>query len=140
MRPARFQQLLLDAATTLPGAAAKTFTDTGNARHPYGVVVEADGRITNWQLVLMSAPGEKWGDHPEPEPLLGERPAGPAMPAELKDLAAVEHALVAALLAADPGEISAIEIYSTQPTPPAVGHGATIDLRDGSRVFVNHTR
>ncbi|MFF0409097.1 hypothetical protein ACFYUY_01510 [Kitasatospora sp. NPDC004745] len=140
MRPARFQQLLLDAAASLPGAAAKTFADTGNTRHPYGVVVEAGGRTTNWQLIIMSAPGEKWGDHPDAEPVLGEKPAGPAMPAELKDLAAVEQGLVAALLAADPGEIAAVEVYSTLATPPAVGHGATVDLRDGSRAFINHVR
>jgi hypothetical protein len=140
MRPARFQQLLLDAASSLPGAAAKTFADSGNGRHPYGVVVEAGGRTTSWQIVVMSAPGEKWGDHPEPEPVLGEKPAGPAMPTELKDLAAVEHGLVAALLAADPGAIAAVEVYSAQPSPPAVGHGATIDLRDGSRAFINHVR
>ncbi|MEU8920340.1 hypothetical protein AB0D10_05290 [Kitasatospora sp. NPDC048545] len=137
MRPARFQQLLLDAAATLPGAAAKTFADTGNTRHPYGVVIEAGGRTINWQIAVMGAPGEKWGDHPEPEPMLGEKPAGPAMPTEL---AAVEHGLVAALLAADPGEIAAVEVYSPLPNPPAVGHGATIDLRDGSRAFINHVR
>ncbi|MEV7770539.1 hypothetical protein [Kitasatospora sp. NPDC086791] len=142
MRPARFQQLLLDAAATLPGAAVKSFADTGNTRHPYGVVVEAGGRTTNWQVVLMSAPGEKWGDHPDPEPRLGEKPAGYGKPedAEMDSLGGVERGLIAALLAADPGEIAAVERYSSQPNPPAVGHGATIDLRDGSKAFINHVR
>jgi hypothetical protein len=140
MRPARFQQLLLDAAAALPGAAAKTFADAGHTRHPYGVTVEASGRSTSWQIVVLSAPGEKWGDHPDTEPVLGEKPAGPAMPEELKDLAAVEHGLLAALLAADTGEIAAVEVYSALPTPPAVGHGATVELHDGSKVFINHVR
>ncbi|MFB7619875.1 hypothetical protein [Kitasatospora sp. NPDC056181] len=56
------------------------------------------------------------------------------------DRASVEHALVAALLAADPGEISAVAVYSDLPRPPAVGHGATIDFHDGSRIFLNHVR
>ncbi|MFE2407092.1 hypothetical protein ACFXDE_01975 [Kitasatospora sp. NPDC059408] len=140
MRPARFQQLLLDAAAALPGAAAKTFADAGGSKQPFGVVVEAGGRSTRWQIVVMSAPGEKWGDHPDPEPALGEKPVGPAMPAELNDLAAVEHGLVAALLAADAGEIAAVEVYSARPNPPVVGHGATVDLHDGSRMFINHVR
>lgn len=39
MRPARFQQLLLSAVGTLPGATAKPFEAGG--RHPYGITVEA---------------------------------------------------------------------------------------------------
>ncbi|MFD9685196.1 hypothetical protein ACFXPX_04845 [Kitasatospora sp. NPDC059146] len=140
MRPARFQQLLLSAAESLPGAAAKTFDAVGGSRQPYGVLIDIGGRPSRWQIVVVSAPGEAWGDHPDQEPVLGEKPVGPAMPAELSDLAAVEHGLVAALLAADPGEIAAVEVYSARPVPPAVGHGATIDLHDGSRMFVNHVR
>ncbi|MEU4118966.1 hypothetical protein AB0F71_31290 [Kitasatospora sp. NPDC028055] len=138
MRPARFQQLLLDAAATLPGATAKPFEDGG--RHPYGITVNAAGRSSRWQIVVVSAPGEKWDAKSDPAPVLGDKPAGPAMPAELGDLAAVEHALVAALLAADPGEIAAVDIYSARPNPPAVGHGTTLDLHDGSRMFINHVR
>jgi hypothetical protein len=140
MRPARFQQLLLDAAAGLPGAAVKSFADAGDSRHPYGVVVEAGGRSSRWQIVVLSYPGEKWGDHPDPEPVLGEKPALLEVPVQLDSPAAVEHALVAALLAADPGEIAAVEIYSDRPVPPAVGHGATVDLHDGSRAFINHAR
>ncbi|MFD5610574.1 hypothetical protein [Kitasatospora sp. NPDC127060] len=141
MRPARFQQLLLSAAAALPGAAAKTFADSGHSRHPYGVVVVGPGgRTSLWQVVVVSANGERWEGDSDPEPVLGEKPVGPEMPVDLKDLAAIEHGLVAALLAADPGEIAAVEVYSARSVPPAVGHGATLDLHDGSRAFINHVR
>lgn len=42
--------------------------------------------------------------------------------------------------AADPGEVAAVDTYSARPYPPAVGHGATVDLHDGSRMFINHVR
>ncbi|MGW6912551.1 hypothetical protein ACWGB8_01815 [Kitasatospora sp. NPDC054939] len=140
MRPARFQQLLLDAAGSLSGVAAKTLADTGDTQRPFGVAVEAGGRTSRWQITAMRARDEKWGDHPDPEPTLGEKPAGPEAPKQLDSPATVEHALVAALLAADPGEIAAVEIYSAQPTPPVVGHGATITFHDGAKAFINHIR
>lgn len=140
MRPARFQQLLLGAAAGLPGVAVKSFADVGDTRHPFGVVVEAGGRTSRWQIAVVSFPGEKWGDHPDPEPVLGDKPAAIEVPAQLDSPAAVEHALVAALLAADAGEIAAVDIYSARATPPAVGHGATVELHDGSKAFINHVR
>ncbi|MFF1909853.1 hypothetical protein [Kitasatospora sp. NPDC058218] len=139
MRPARFQQLLLDAAAGLPGVAAKTFTATGHSRHPYGIAVEAGGRTSLWQVVGLGAPGSRWSE-PEPEPILGAKPTALEAPAPTDNLAAVERALVAALLTTDPGEISAVELYSDLPRPPAVGHGATVEFHDGSRVFINHVR
>ncbi|MFD9591975.1 hypothetical protein ACFWA9_04350 [Kitasatospora sp. NPDC059973] len=62
------------------------------------------------------------------------------VPALTGDLATVEHALVAQLLAVDPGEIASVELYSARPAPPAVGHGATIEWHDGSKSFINHVR
>ncbi|MDH6709913.1 hypothetical protein P3T27_006662 [Kitasatospora sp. MAA19] len=139
MRPARFQQLLLDAAAGLPGVSAKTFADAGHTRHPFGVAVEAGGRTSLWQVIGVGAPGEKWYDA-EPAPVLGTKPAPMDAPAPGNHLASVERALVAALLAADPGEIAAVEVYSGLPTAPAVGRGATIDFHDGSQIFINHVR
>ncbi|MEV8324550.1 hypothetical protein [Kitasatospora sp. NPDC056731] len=46
MRPARFQQFLLDAATALSRAVAKTLADAGNNKRPFGVVAEAGGRTS----------------------------------------------------------------------------------------------
>ncbi|MEV0536821.1 hypothetical protein [Kitasatospora sp. NPDC050463] len=140
MRPARVQHLLLDAAAALPGVSAKTFTDAGHTRHPFGVVVEAEGRTSRWQVALLSAPGETLGSDEDRAPVLGEKPPALEVPVLTNDLATVERALVAQLLAQDPGEIASVDLYSARPTPPAVGYGATIDLHDGSRAFINHVR
>ncbi|AUY48324.1 hypothetical protein [Streptomyces sp. CB01881] len=79
MRPARFQQLLLDAAAGLPGTAAKAFADTGHTRHPYGIAVEAGGRTSLWQVAGLGAPGDKWSE-PEPEPVLGTKASAVDVP------------------------------------------------------------
>ncbi|MFI6849512.1 hypothetical protein ACIBJD_33705 [Kitasatospora sp. NPDC050467] len=81
MRPARVQHLLLDAAAGLPGVSARTFADTGQSRHPFGVVVESDGRTSRWQVAIMSAPGETWGSEDDPAPSLGEKPLAMEVPA-----------------------------------------------------------
>lgn len=47
------------------------------------------------------------------------------MPEQLNNLAAVEHGPIAAFLAADPGEIADVQIYSARPAPPTAGHGGT---------------
>ncbi|MFB8235578.1 hypothetical protein ACFC58_03410 [Kitasatospora purpeofusca] len=88
----------------------------------------------------MSAPGEILTGDGDPAPVLGEKPPAMEAPALTDDPATVERALVARLLAADPGEIASADLYSTRSVPPSVGHGATIDCHDGSRVFINHVR
>ncbi|MCX4682722.1 hypothetical protein [Kitasatospora purpeofusca] len=140
MRPARVQHLLLDAAAGLPGTSVRTFTEGGRTRHPFGITVEAAGRTSHWQIAVTSAPGETLAGAGDPAPVLGEKPPAMEVPALTDDPATVELALVAQWLAADPGEIASADLYSTRPAPPTVGHGATIDLHDGSRAFINHVR
>ncbi|MFD9065826.1 hypothetical protein ACFVZ3_30410 [Kitasatospora purpeofusca] len=140
MRPARVQLLLLDAAAALPGASARTFAEAGHTRHPFGITVEAAGRTSGWQIAVTSAPGENLTGGDDPAPVLGEKPPAMEVPALTDDPATVERALVARLLAADPGEIVSVDLYSTRPVPPAVGYGATIDYHDGSRLFISHVR
>ncbi|MFJ8435963.1 hypothetical protein ACIQ9P_32145 [Kitasatospora sp. NPDC094019] len=142
MRPARVQQLLLDAVVGLPGVSARTFEDADGdrARHPFGITVDADGRTSRWQVAVMSAPGEILTGEDVPAPVLGAKPPAMEAPAPTADPATVERALIARLLATDPGEIASVDLYSARPTPPAVGHGAVLDLHDGSRVFINHVR
>ncbi|CAN3977396.1 hypothetical protein [Kitasatospora purpeofusca] len=140
MRPARVQHLLLDAAAALPGTSVRAFAADGRTRHPFGITVEAAGRTSHWQIAVTSAPGETLTGGDDPAPVLGEKPPAMEAPALTDDPATVERALVAQWLAADPGEIASADLYSTRPAPPAVGHGATIDCHDGSRVFINHVR
>ncbi|MFB8203126.1 hypothetical protein [Kitasatospora purpeofusca] len=118
MRPARVQHLLLDAAAGLPAVSGRTFADDGRTRHPFGITIEAAGRTSHWQIAVISAPGENLTSEEDPDPVLGEKPPAMEAPALTDDLATVERALVAQLLATDPGEIASADLYSTRPAPP----------------------
>lgn len=138
MRPPRFQQLLLDAASTIPGVSVKTLADAGHTRHPYGIVVEAGGQTSRWQVVSVS-PGDDYSK-PEREPIIGERMAERPIPAVTADLGTVEAALVAAVLHADSGEFSRAELYTEREPQPAVGYGAAFELHSGAKVYINAIR
>lgn len=140
MRPSRFVALLVSAARSAPGITrVEAVTEDGRSQRPYLVAVEADGRVTRWQVTATSAPGDDYAQ-PERELIIGEKPGVlPAGPAGA-DPATVEAALIAAVLAADAGEIAAVERYSTRPEPPAVGYGAVILCHDGARIYLNLVR
>ena len=138
MRPERFQRLLLDAAATIPGVSAESLADSGYTRHPYGIVVEAAGRTSRWQVVSVH-PGDNYAEAERP-PMLGEHLPAREIPAVTGDPATVEAALVAAVLRMDAGEFSAVRCYSEQETVPAVGHGAAFDLHSGARVYIQAIR
>jgi hypothetical protein len=137
MRPDRFTQLLIAAAGTLDGVTATPAPETdGRRKRPHLVQVQADGKTSRWQIVAASAPGDRY-DQPEPEPILGDKPAAPAVEGPPGTPEYLEAALVAVVVAADPGEIAAVDLYSRREEPPAVGHGATIGFHDGSRIYLN---
>lgn len=138
MRPDRFASLLVSAANTLPDTTATlTPEPDGKRQRPYLVTVQAGGKTSRWQVVATSAPGDKYSE-PEAEPVLGDSVAAPepstAAPGTPEHL---EAALVIAVIAADQGEIAAVDLYSRRAEPPAVGHGATIGFHDGSRIYLN---
>lgn len=138
MRPDRFLQLLLATAPSIPGVTrAEHITSDGKSLSPYLLGIEASGKQSRWQPVGVSAPGDKYSE-PEKEPVLGNKPdLAIAAPATVGTPEQVEGALIAALLAADPGEISAVEAYSSREPAGAIAHGATFQFHDGSRVFLN---
>lgn len=137
MRPDRFEHTLLVAAQTIPGVTAAVFAEAGHTKHPRGVSLTSGGKTSRWQIVATSAPGDRF-DQPEAEPVLGDKPAPPA-PATAQEGTPehLEAALAAALLAADPGEIAAIDLYSRRAEPPKIGHGLTLTFHDGSKIYVN---
>lgn len=139
MRPSRFQQLLLSAARSAPGITRAEAVTEDRGKRPYLIAVEAGGKTTRWMVAATNAPGDDYS-RPEPEPVLGEKPA--VLPAGQAgaDPASVEAALIAAALRADAGEIAAVERYSTREQPPAVQYGATILCHDGAKLFINHVR
>lgn len=139
MRPDRFLKQLTTTAMTVPGVTrAEPVPDGERSKRPYLVAVEAGGKTTRWQVVAVSAPGDKYGE-PEREPVTGPPPAAPvAAPAAVGSPDQVEAAFIAALLAADGGEIAAVDPYSQRTPPGAIAHGATILFHDGSKIFLNH--
>jgi hypothetical protein len=140
VRPDRFLLILADAAPSIPGiTGVKTMADAGETKYPYGLIVEAAGRTTRWQLVCQSAVGDRF-DREELEPRIGEPIEKPDMTAVDTDLADIARALVAAALATDPGEASRYDLYADREQPPSVGHGATIEFYDGSKIFLNAVR
>jgi hypothetical protein len=70
------------------------------------------------------------GDQEQPEPV-----AVPDLTAAKVPLSALEQALLAVAVTA-PGVVR-VDRYSTRPVPPAVGFGATVDCREGWRLFVS---
>lgn len=137
MRPARFTQLLLQAARTLPDTSAELVTEDGKHLRPYLVSVTSGGKRSLWQVVATSAPGDKYSEA-EPEPVYGDKPEPPAemvMPAGSPEH--LEHALIAAVLQADAGEIAAVDLYSRRAEPPAVRYGATILFHNGAKIYLN---
>ena len=139
IRPDRFLKHLTATAITVPGVTrAEPVPDDERSKRPYLLAVEAGGKATRWQVVAVSAPGDKSGE-PEREPVTGPAPAAPVTaPAAVGGPDQVEAALIAALLAADSGEIATVDPYSQRATPGAIAHGATILFHDGSKIFLNH--
>lgn len=141
MRPDRFQQLLVAAASSIPDVTATATPETdGRSKRPYLVAVQAGGHTSRWQIVAASAPGDKYAEA-EAQPVLGDSVAAPepstAAPGTPEWL---EAALAAAVIAADQGEIANVDLYSRRAEPPAVQHGATFVFHDGSKIFLNHAR
>ena len=141
MRPDRFLKQLTATALTVPGVTrAEPVPDDERSKRPYLLAIEAGGKTTRWQVVAVSAPGDKYGE-PEREPVTGPPPTAPvAAPAAVGSPDQVEAALIAALLTADSGEIAAVDRYSQRNTPGAIAHGATILFHDGSKIFLNHVQ
>ena len=141
MRPDRFLQFALATAASIPEfTRVERITEDGKSNRPYLFRVEAGGKTSRWQTVAVSAPGDKY-DQPEREPVLGNKPEPPTPPpAEVGSPEQVEGALIAALLAADVGEISGVEAYSLRQPAGAIAHGATFLFHGGAKIFLNHVQ
>ena len=141
MRPDRFLRLALTAAPTIPGVTrAEHVTEDGRSNRPYLFALETGGKVTRWQVATMSAPGDSY-DQPEREPALGDKPQLPtAPPAAVGSAEQVEGALIAAILAADSGEIAGVEAYSQRQPAGAIACGATFLFHSGAKIFLNHVQ
>ena len=74
MGPDRFLKQLTATAATISGVTrAEPVPDEGLSKRPYLLAIEAGGKTTRWQVVAVSAPGDKYGE-PEREPVTGAPP------------------------------------------------------------------
>ncbi|MFJ1649077.1 hypothetical protein [Streptomyces sp. NPDC088258] len=130
MRPARFQDFLLDLVKNTPGTTrVQTLAEAGDTEHPYGLAVTTSTGDTRWQIIGQLAPGEK---HTTPDtpaqgdpvaPWTGDAPVDP------------EGWLAATITASASPEIATITRWSTRPGDESKP-GLTIDFHNGARAFV----
>ncbi|QKW20656.1 hypothetical protein HUT16_17685 [Kitasatospora sp. NA04385] len=129
MTPAELRSLLINHLPSMPGIEAAVPWPG----RPYGLAVTAAGAGTVYWTITGASntapsaePGERLAEQPAPD-----LPGGKAATAE------IEQALLTAAKAGDTEEhFVRAKRYSTEPTPPAVGYGVTIDAVDGWRLFL----
>lgn len=139
MRPDRFERLLTDAVNRDGRLTARTYTEAGFDRSPYGVIATTrTGTPVNVQLVGRLADGERH-DHPG-QPVTGDPHPDLPIPDPLTggglDLAAVEKYLTGLAVAAAPAEVRHVALYQDRPEPGAVRYGATLTFHSGAAIFL----
>lgn len=129
MRPARFQDFVLQLAQNDPAAGtAATLQEAGHTKHPYGIAVTLDGRPTRLQFIAYSVPGDNY-DTPEtavegdPVPLDERRADGP------------EGWLAGILAASGSREICGIQQWSLRKNTATQQKGLTVEFHDGSKIY-----
>ncbi|WP_037603802.1 hypothetical protein [Streptacidiphilus rugosus] len=131
MTPANLQQLLIERAPTIP-----RITDAGKRDDdsPYGLTVTlASGGQVWWAITGASGPA------PAADAVSGEALEVPDLTGPSVPVALVEQALVATAVGADDptGGVLRADRYSIRPNPPAVRYGATLECRDGWKLFLS---
>ncbi|MEY9849522.1 hypothetical protein [Streptacidiphilus sp. MAP5-3] len=130
MTPADLQQLLIERAPTVPG-----ITDAGKRDDdsPYGLTVTlTDGGQVWWSITGASGPAPTTDEGFSAEEI-------PDLTGSSVPVAHVEQALVATAAGADDpsGGVVRADRYSVRPNPPAVRYGATLECRDGWKLFLS---
>ncbi|MCZ4604766.1 hypothetical protein O3S80_13645 [Streptomyces sp. Lzd4kr] len=130
MRPARFQDWLIDTVKNTPGAdRVQSLAEAGDNKHPFGVALIRGGREERWQITHQLADGEKQ-DHDE-RPVEDTPFTAPApQPGHTADVW-----LVGAIGAADCAEIARVERWQDRPEPASQA-GVTVFFHNGAKNFV----
>ncbi|MYV68368.1 hypothetical protein GT043_21010 [Streptomyces sp. SID2131] len=134
MRPLRFTEFVIDVAKNSPTCGrVQTFSEAGDSKHPFGVVVTVGASEARWQFTGQLPEGAKHEGFAD-EPVAGDpAPAGDAP----QTTDSPEAWLAAALAQAESPEVARIERWSTQPESTG-GSGLTVFFHDGSRIFARH--
>lgn len=130
MRPARFEDWLINAVKKAPGAdRVQTLAEAGDTKHPWGVAVTRGGREERWQITYRPAEGEK-NEHAEN--VVEDTPYSSPAP---QPTAPGDMWLAEAIGAAESPEIARVERWTDRPNP-ATQAGVTAFFHNGSRCFV----
>ncbi|WP_327071096.1 hypothetical protein [Kitasatospora sp. NBC_01302] len=132
MTPSDLQQLLITRAPRIPGIAD---ADRRSDDSPYGLTVTLDSGGQVWWTITGAggaAPTQAVSGN------AGEETQLPDLTGRPVAVALVEQALVAAATAGDASsDVVRVDRYSTRPDPPAVRYGATLECRDGWKLFLS---
>ncbi|MFJ5935486.1 hypothetical protein [Streptomyces sp. NPDC093071] len=131
MRPQRFSDFVVDIVKNSPTAdGVRTLAESGDTKHPFGVVVTVGTTETRWQFTGQLPEGAKH------EGFLDEPVTGAPVPAgePPRKTDSPEAWLAAALAQAASPEISSVERWSTQPEA-ASQQGLTLTFHNGARIF-----
>ena len=139
MTPADLQQLLIERVLGIPGITGAGKRDDDR---PYGLTVALEGGGQVWRTITGAsgpAPTITTGYSDGAESVEVPDLTGSSVPVALVEQALVAVAVAVAAVAADDaaGGIVRADRYSTRPDPPAVRYGATLECRDGWKLFLS---
>lgn len=128
MRPARFQDFILDLAKNAPGVTrVQTMEEAGEKSYPYGLVITMAGSEVRWQIIGQLADGEKHENNDVPVR---------DQPAQTWHEGDTPEAWLAGLIGrAESPEIASIDQWSMRPGANSA-EGITIGFHNGARAFV----
>jgi hypothetical protein len=132
MRPARFQDFIVELAKASDADSAVTLAEAGDTKHPYGLAAQVNGVAMRWQVIAQGAPGEKY-DEPE-TPVEGD-PVGPEVLSS-QDGTVAERWLAGLLVGSGCREVERIEVWSPRrEAGKSSQDGLTVYFRNQSRIY-----
>ncbi|QNP72187.1 hypothetical protein IAG44_24075 [Streptomyces roseirectus] len=130
MRPARFQDWLIDVVKNTPGVdRVQSLADAGDGKQPFGIALTRGGKEERWQITHQLADGEK---HEHEESVVKDTPFTAPVP---EAGVAADVWLVGAIGASESPEIARVERWQERPEG-ASQSGFTVFFHAGSRAFV----
>ncbi|WP_216815001.1 hypothetical protein [Streptomyces tardus] len=137
MRPARFQDFVLDLARIAPdGGQPKPLADVGEKRYPYGVVAHAGGKEIRYQIIAESRAGD---DFDQPEKI---READQAFDPDAVPAGGLFEERWLAELVAKSGtrELTDIAIWSAREGNRKGNDGVTFFFADSAKIYARVVR
>ncbi|SEK43698.1 hypothetical protein [Streptacidiphilus jiangxiensis] len=137
MTPSELQQLLIERTPAIPGIADAAKRDDDS---PYGLTVTlTDGGRVWWSITGASGPAPATATTADSGDIDATAVEVPDLTGTSVPVAHVEQALVATATGADDPSSGVVRAdrYSLRPNPPAVRYGATLECRDGWKLFLS---